>query len=131
MSTNKEKTTITIWRKGSEFKISLNEDKDELTIEKYCDLNIRWRWKINICNKGLDPECEGNKRLNCVELYNLLTQADMPDSNNLWHLKNTNHAVKYPTWNDPFTAPVLNIWTNVNDPFESLYTIVLRQKKKK
>ena len=66
-----------------------------------------------------------------LELYNLLIQADKPDSKNIWHLKNTDYAIKYPTPFDSLTAPVLNVWTNVNDPFESLYNIVLRQGKKK
>ena len=127
MSTNKEKTTIEIYRDYYEFRLSLNEDKDKLTIEEDSDyLIFSIRWKIDIRNG------EGNKRLNCVELYNLLTQADMPDFNNLWHLKNTNHAVKYSIRNGMLsTAPVLNIWTNINDPFGSLYNIVLRRKKQK
>ena len=127
MSTNKEKTTIEIYRDYYEFRLSLNEDKDKLTIEETSGFLIfSIRWKIHIRNG------KGNKRLNCVELYNLLTQADMPDFNNLWHLKNTNHAVKYSIRNGMLsTAPVLNIWTNINDPFGSLYNIVLRRKKQK
>jgi len=47
---------------------------------------------------------------------------------NIWHLKNTNYAIRYPTPFDSLTAPVLNVWTDINDSFGSLYNIVLRQK---
>ena len=120
----------TIFRSGLELNIKLSDNKEELTIEKHC-LNFDITWKTTVKNVCLDQNSEGNKRLTCLELYNLLIQADKPDSKNIWHLKNTDYAIKYPTPFDSLTAPVLNIWTDINDPFESLYNIVLRQGKKK
>ena len=120
----------TIFRSGLELNIKLSDNKEELIIKKHC-LNFGIVWKTTVKNVCLDQNSEGNKRLNCLELYNLLIQADKPDSKNIWHLKNTDYAIKYPTPFDSLTAPVLNVWTNINDPFESLYNIVLRQGKKK
>lgn len=115
----------TIDRSGLELTLSINETKDELTIERDCHICDVY-WGIVIRDKCLDPDCEGNKRLTCAELYKLLIEATGPDSNSIWHLENW--AVKYSPEGTSQTTPVLTIWTGVDDPYGSMYNIVLRRK---
>ena len=104
----------TIWRSGVELKICRNKTEDNLIIEIYDKISGIY-WSTVIIDR-------------CDELFKLFTEASGPDSRSIWRLGN--YAIKYPLINDPFVSPVINIWTDVGDPFGSMYNIILRQKKK-